>query len=299
MENVTKALNVVFEQLLPLMDFRDDFRRPFLLLPFLVLVCVYLGLGIPIVVFCCFGVVLMKTIFDSSEPFAFGEIYDNRHGRLHRLLERRSPLALPLAILFGLDCLLNAILSAFLFLLLFGGVVPFLFIPQTALEKLFPRFSSNQLRFHCCQCLTQSHCESTYGADFSFENEACQQCRRRDEQWMWVRCTAESDPGDAGCWRRLTREADEVVSGPETQAAVPPLRTGGRFDHAAALDVSGSQLQLPTKLFNDQNLSCLELPKHITAIPVWVLQVYLCHVRKTVKHIKKLNGCFSSINTVV
>jgi hypothetical protein len=101
----------------------------------------------------------------------------------------------------------------------------------------------DEFQHTCCQCLTQHACELwLLGIDFSFDKDACHQCKTSDSQWIWVGCKSGTQPeGTEGTvWRRVARETGELLPAP------------GQM------------------LMDDPNLSALAFPKHILGLSLWV-----------------------------
>ncbi len=57
--------------------------------------------------------------------------------------------------------------------------------PHWIMSKCFIRLREGEIdefQHTCCQCLTQLVCEDELKVDFSFEKEACHQCKRHNRQ---------------------------------------------------------------------------------------------------------------------
>jgi hypothetical protein len=244
--NLSAAVKAVLTWL-PLLDARDDYRRVFLVIPWAALVAIYLLLGTPLFLAGsvylngCAWVFQLKDAHDVL-PFYFSNLYNvDRHHRLRSFVASRSLLAVPMMLLFFIDCCFYFVGSA-IGVMIWLPVFPFMTVPILILSNWFIRFREgeiNEFQHTCCQCLTQRACKRELGMDFSFEKEACQQCKKRDMKWIWMGC--EYSSGLDNGWKRVARETGELLHAP------------------------GSML------VDDPNLVAVQLPKHTTVLPQWLL----------------------------
>ncbi len=101
-----KAFKKVLVDFLPLIYVRDDYRQLFLVIPWAVIVAIYMLLGLPLLcAFEAFQIVYMWAFPEG--PFNFKAVYKrDRHNHLRRHLASRSLLAAPMLLPFAMDCLL-------------------------------------------------------------------------------------------------------------------------------------------------------------------------------------------------
>ena len=275
-ERVFAYIKVVYTHFLPLIDISEDYRRVFWVIPWAVLVAVYLLKGMPISIPLGFFFTVME-LLGYPKPDKLSELYFwepdryglcklyrlDLHASLRRLLASKSLMAIPMGLLFLLDCLLYLLLVS-VFWMLFAFYLGTVRLPRDILSFFFISFREGKIddfQRTCCQCLTQRICN---GMDFSFAREACVQCRRRDERWIWVRCGADG-LDDKSEWRRVARDTGEVLQLSGTINLVPDLR--------AAHQTQQSSVQ--ACLISDTALVALQFPIHtgITQLPRWSLQI--------------------------
>ena len=272
-KEVTESLNAVYTHFLHLIDVSEDYRRVFWVIPWAVLVAVYLLTGLPAWILCHLLIIKVGRPVqhllqypDPNKRDAFSRLFRlDRHARLRRLLASKSLMAMPMGLLFLLDCGLFLVLnSVFLtvFIPVFAVYLGTAVRPLWMLSKGFIRFKEGEIddfQHTCCQCLTQRICDEV---DFSFAREACVQCRRRDEQWIWVRCGAES-LDDKSEWKRVARDTGEVL---QLSGAIN-LAPQGSASHQA------QHSTVQPCLISDATLAALQFPMHIMHLPHWSVQI--------------------------
>jgi hypothetical protein len=249
---------MVYVEFLPLLDARNDYRRVFLVIPWAALVAIYLLLGIPLYVFALIYGAGHEWAFPGVDPFfGFSKLYHlDRHARLRSSLASRSLLVFPMMLLFILDSCFYFVATAIGWLIAMPIGICYS-IPPWIMSSCFIRYREGEIdafQHTCCQCLTQRACEAELGEDFSFEKEACHQCKIRDTQWIWMGCRYANRPDDG--WIRTARETGELLHAP------------------------GSML------VNDPDLAALRFPKHVTELPQW-----LSHCSSTSLTSLELSGC--------
>jgi hypothetical protein len=107
------------------------------------------------------------------------------------------------------------------------------------------RHGPNNFQDYCCQCLTRYDCKSKFGSvapysSYPFEKESCNQCKLRNESWIWIGYTTNDN---STMWRKIIPESASFY-----------LEGSGD---------AGSLLDVP-------HISGLEFPTHIPHLPSWV-----------------------------
>ena len=138
------------------------------------------------------------------------------------------------------------------------------------LESCFIRFREGEIddfQHTCCQCLTQRIRDEV---DFSFAKDACAQCRRRDEQWIWVKCGADGLDVGYSEWRRVARDTGEMLP---LSGSINPSKSISELEPSSVDQAQHSSVQ--SLLISDTALVALRFPIHsgITHLPRWSLQI--------------------------
>ncbi len=104
---------------------------------------------------------------------------------------------------------------------------------------------------YCCQCLTRYDCSSKFGMrnhTFPFFQAACDPCKVRNRNWIWVGCVIKDKK--ALEWKRLHPESGTLIEQPD-------------------LDASNMNIK------DIPNLCGLAFSKTICYVPLWVSQLTL------------------------
>ena len=129
------------------------------------------------------------------------------------------------------------------------------------------RHGPNNFQDYCCQCLTRYDCKLKFGSvasfsSFPFEKESCNQCKLRNELWIWIGYTTGKDDQK---WRKINPESAqffvESSSSGESLLDIP---------HIHGLEFPTHISHLPTWIFHFSDLESLNLKccVHLQQLPL-------------------------------
>ena len=254
-------------QLVSLINVFEDYRRAFLIIPWTVLVSIsgfsLLAAVVSLIIFCIVLMVIMLPlcalcVFPVVKVVSF---LPDRYQDIFKipLVAVGVICAVGLIYLPGMSTVGVVCLAAYLICWLASSI----------LSRCFIRFREGEIddfQHTCCQCLTQGFRDNQ---DFSFAKDACLQCKKRDEQWIWVGCGSDGHNVD---WRRVLRESGEVLRlrASDDDIDVSPISfVPSDWGHRALYS------NLPAALLMDLSLSELKFPMHLTELPSWTFPASL------------------------